>query len=296
MEQQQRRIGALLMLLLLSACGPSTACRVRERYGRVAGSFRVHRLARDGRVITIVTTGHGKRGRETFTYDGSDRLVRHEKEWSQEEYYAPHPSSLDRAAMSSTVVVEYTYGSDGKKRSAHRGNDVETYRWEGDQLVEVRRRGTDTYEWHLRWDGPRLLEARHVVRGRETMKFAYEYDARGKRVREVLTADFLTQPQTFAYEYDAAGRLVARTLMIDGKPVPNQSDRIQWDRRGRIVRLSRRDIVTSFTYDAAGRVNRIEHTGDGAQTFEYESGCTSAMTERLLGNRLDSIWNPVELM
>ncbi len=297
MQRATRGCATLLALVLWAVgCAPTTACRAREAHGPVAGSYRVHRFASDGRVLAIIATGHGESGRDAFTYDGAGRLVRRETTWSQDAYRAPHPSRLDRDAMSSTTVVDYTYGSDGKKARARRGADVETYRWHDDQLVEVERTGAERYAWRLRWDGPRLLEARHVSNGRATMTFAYTYDASGRRTREVLTADFLAQPRTFVYAYDPAGHLVARDLVIDGAPVVGQSDRLTWDARGRLVRLARHDIVTSFTYDAEGRVVRVEHTGDSPRTFEYEASCTSGMSERLLGDPLATIWSPVETL
>jgi YD repeat-containing protein len=293
----ERNAVLLSSILVAAGCGPSTACRVREDYGRVSGSYRIHRIAADGRLISIAATGHGESGHVAFTYDGHGRLVRRERTWSQETYRAPHPSPLDRIAGSSKSVVEWDYGADGKKVRARRDDGaVETYRWNGDNLVGIQRRGSDSYDWEMRWEGSNLLEARHIANGRASMIFAYEYDARGRRVRETLTADFLAQNRWWSYEYDPSGALVVRKLVIDGVESLYGSDVIERDDRGQITRISKEGITTTFEWDQRGRLIRTQRRDDPAQTFQYEDDCTSEMTKDVMADPLASVWNPVETM
>lgn len=288
------RTALLLLVVATSGCAPPVACRVRETYGAVAGAHRVHQLSADGRVLAIDSREPGGEGHVAFDYDAEGRLVRRRSESTHEAYRAPHPSPLDRPAGHFEETVEYEYDRDGKKRRARRGSTVETYRWDGDRLVEIRRRGSDTYAWTMRYDGARLVEVRHVVDGRVTMKRDYEYDAAGRRVRESFSADFLAAPWSFSYEYDTEGRFVARSLLVDGRSLPRE--RVERDARGRIVRVSIESSETRFSYDGDGRILRIERTGEPARQFQHGDGCTSAMTKELVSDPLERIWTWPEVL
>lgn len=96
-----------------------------------------------------------------------------------------------------------------------------------------------------------VLDARGLI-------WRYEYDAAGRVVREI---DY--DGRVLSYRYDAAGQLVARTNGA-GEVVEFVRDTL-----GRVVRERAGDRLTSYTYDAVGRLLRAVNA-DADLAFERD--------------------------
>jgi RHS repeat-associated protein len=117
----------------------------------------------------------------------------------------------------------------------------------------------------------------------------YAYDRSGRRRT-------MTQPQgQVGYSYDAAGRLATVTDWSTPAPVT-----FGYDGDGRVHTISRPNgITTTYAYDPAGRLDRIEHRNAGGivEFFDYtldEDGNRTSVTstagvERYTINPLDEL-------
>ncbi|MEU6080086.1 DUF6531 domain-containing protein [Streptomyces sp. NPDC047108] len=123
------------------------------------------------------------------------------------------------------------------------------------------------------------------VTGATGAVWSYTYDPAGRLVREV---DF--NGRTVAYAYDAAGRLTQRT---NGA---GECTTFIRDARGRVVERHSGDSVTTFSYDAEGRLIRavtpetslvITRDMAGRVVLENCNGRTVHSTYDALGRRIE---------
>ena len=285
--------------------------RVREETGRASGTYRHHSVGQDGRILEIRLEEQGGEGRTVFSYDDQGHLLRSERSSNWEAYHAPHPSSLDRSAGSGHETITYEYNAQGQMIRAESEDfgaedqvyrRVETYRYDAGRLITIEkekgRPSKPENMWRLLYDGPRLKKESHEQDGRSTMSWEYSYDASGRLVRAIETADFLAEPWTYTYTYDSGARMIEKSVTVRGQTRP--WDQFEYDRSGRVIRYVHSDLWDRYTYDAKGRIVVVESPSGGNRRFEYTDGCTAEMAARFIPKRLeDSVgpaWRSMDLM
>ncbi|HEY3609107.1 MAG TPA: RHS repeat-associated core domain-containing protein [Pseudonocardiaceae bacterium] len=121
--------------------------------------------------------------------------------------------------------------------------------------LPVSRTGPDGARLAFRYDTELRLAA---VTNPQGLVWRYEYDAAGNLVRET---DF--NGRVLAYQHDAAGQLVQR---VDGA---GASTSLRRDELGNLVERRSGTAVTTFEYDAAGRLRRAVNA-DAELVFERD--------------------------
>lgn len=222
----------------------------------------------------------GDRSRtEKRTYDRAGHLVRVELEDGDNKYaparratYVEHAWDGERRV--STTTTEVIWKSLGVGRGFEGSPTVqrkieETYRYEGDQIVEVnatitgneRSTAIDSY-----FGGVLVGRETRDVDGQVIARSGFEYDEQGRRAGEAYAECYAGACETVesvSYRWDAAGLLAS---VVYERPDGTESISISYDAMGRpqaetLIEVDGDELVTTYQYtdrcSEAAAVDRV---------------------------------------
>ncbi|WP_394828101.1 hypothetical protein [Pendulispora albinea] len=271
-------------------------CRVHETFGPL-GAHRDDILASDGRILQVFYGGAHTRGHEWFSYDERGHLLRHDWALEQDEVRQPH-GELVAEGTKLTKTIAYAYDAQGRKVRAEstsethgawgdrtsRRSELHRYDTAGRRIaLEVRDSTEGDIVWRFFYDGERRMESRReTMDGMRVGGHRYTYDRAGRRIGEEVLG---VSVERYLYEYDGSGLLTNKIL--EGQPKPSQ--RLEYDANRRVVRWITGPRTIQYHYDSHGYIERIEHSDQPSQTFEYSAGCTPALVDALFPSPIDAI-------
>jgi YD repeat-containing protein len=267
---------------------PAAPCETTETYTDAMGTDqRIARYDASGRLVFAQTRlTYDGRGFEHVIWDAG-RVARIDTFYEQDarEGNCDVEGGCDEPAYRTVERTHFRYDSAGRLR--HEARTKWTYaanetggwtqsgdedhergfRYEGGKLVAIEHdRGDERFEHEhghpvrrhfagrtsqFEWQGNRLVMFRWFDYAQ-----SFEYDDRGRLVREVLAkkSDGAAQPQTTEWAYNAAGHVLSETM-----------------RTAHAVRTQ------SFDYDDQGRLARTSQDGRPIRTYAYGAACPARL-------------------
>lgn len=132
---------------------------------------------------------------------------------------------------------------------------------------------------------------------------SYSYDSKGRLIREERTSDGPTLVDTYAYSgghitqhgyivdnvtktlenftYDGLGNMIRESLVNNSS---NIWELLETNARGQVLRERKGSIVTTYTYDNAGRVLTISAPGIQNLTYTYDENGNTLTKEDAIAN------------
>lgn len=178
----------------------------------------------------------------------------------------------------------------GHSQAVHSSGQVQTtyaYETNGGRLLSETVNGNDDSSRQYAYDA-RFKNKVASITDQDDDYVAYSYDSKGRLIREERTAGTMTLADEYTY---SSGHVASHKYMVDNvtKTLDNFTydalgnmtrealsnsttvwELLETNARGQVLREQKGNIVTTYTYDAAGRVLTISAPGIQDLTYEYD--------------------------
>ena len=232
-----------------------------------------------------ITAVEGPDGaRLELRYDSAGRVVERAARAAANGEIRRTAYAYDALGQLVTVVdsdggeTAYAYDLRGLVTAIDRPNGARTeYDYDGSSRISAIRHIDSAGDAIETLSLTRDLSGRVTAVDQADIRREFAYDAAGRLIREIRTGG---APGTTDFTYDAAGNITAVDDSVDGRAdyVYDVDDRLisgagalfDWDADGQLVRREDAWGVTTYVWDAFGRLISIQRSDGGVHTYAYD--------------------------
>ncbi len=185
---------------------------------------------------------------------------------------------------SAPQIVTYTYQANGLLSKRTRGSVITTYLYDGNRRLS--RVYTSESEKLYKYDNyDRVTETSGKINGR-TLTSKKEYDVYGRITKEIYPDGYFINNV-----YDAYGNLIS---------VTDASSKVIWqllacDAEGRVLKEKKGNMITTYSYNLAGRLDSIVCPGIVSMHYQYAtSGNLQSYEDKISRQRMSYTYDTMD--